>query len=224
MPFDCAADLVNIQAHLTPHRLEKYLKLCGDDLVAAVRLYVWNSAISSAFNFPLQAAEVALRNALDRELSTTYCASWYDDVAFLDLDATSKEPRLRRLVEDAKTKLRNRKKPIDPPHMVAALDFGFWTNLVGRHTEPALWAPALHRAFPHYVSITGSRLKRNPIAAKIDGLRAFRNRIAHHEPILHRDLSADFDSILSVCSWMFCDLREWVEYHSSVPMVLAARP
>jgi len=192
--------------------------------VGAVALYVWNAGIGGAFHFPLQALEVGLRNALHRELSILYGEHWYSANDFLELDASEKEPLLRQLVEKAHVKLRNKGKVVDPPHTVAALEFGFWTYLVSKHFEPTLWAPGLRKAFPLYERVTGVALKIGVVSNKLNYVRAFRNRIAHHEPIFQRDLNADYETILDLCSWMFEDLRAWVDHHSDVRRVLASKP
>ena len=52
-------------------------------------------------------------------------------------------------------------------------------------------------------------------------LRLLRNRIAHHEPVIKRDLSEDHDLVLELAGWMSPAMRSWIEYHSRVPTLLA---
>jgi hypothetical protein len=222
--YDDALKLTNVETHLSNDRLAHYLAATNNDLAAAIKLYIWNTEISAAFHLPLQALEVGLRNALHGELCKLYCPTWFDHNSFLALDADQKEPRLAIKIDDAKKKLQHFRKPVDPPHVVAALDFGFWTYLVSRHLEPKLWSPALHRAFPTYTTLTGLPLKRSTIAGQLDFAREFRNRISHYEPIFYRDLQKDYESILKVCSWMFTDVCEWIEHHCAVRTLLASKP
>lgn len=219
-PFD--EDLLDaLTASLSPERLATYMRASGGDRHKAMRLYTWNTAVSAAFYGPLQGLEVALRNAMHRELTARYGFAWYDNPA-CQLDMLS----LQR-IDKAKDDLERGGYPIDPPHLVADLSFGFWVSILGaggrapypdtrkRNYEMTLWRPALHKAFPHV------RLPRTAVHKPFDFLRTFRNRIAHHEPIFTRHLAADYDSILTVAGWICPKTRDWIAHHSRVEDVLA---
>ena len=209
-----------LQASLSPERFATYLATTSGNRAEALRLYTWNTALSAAFYGPLQGLEVAVRNAMHRELSVRYSTAWYDHPqAGLDAGALDR-------VRAAKDELRRGRYTVDPPHLVAALPFGFWVSLLGRGGRAAvsgapkrdydmtLWRPALYRAFPN------ARLRRADAHAKLDYLRTFRNRIAHHEPIFARHLVADHDSILLVTGWISDEMRDWIAHHSRVPGLL----
>ena len=68
-----------LQASLSRERLGTYLDAAGGDQEGAIRLHVWNTAVSAAFYGPLQGLEVALRNAIHRRLSERYGEAWYDN-------------------------------------------------------------------------------------------------------------------------------------------------
>ena len=78
--FDLNDDtfLDKLENSLSVDRFRTYLTATDGDRVQAVRLYTWNTAVSAAFYGPLQALEVALRNAMDRELAVAYGRTWYD--------------------------------------------------------------------------------------------------------------------------------------------------
>ena len=176
----------------------------------------WNTAISAAFYGPLQGLEVALRNAMHRELAGRYGPDWYDNPA-CQFDAGT----LNRIAS-AKDNLRREGYTVDPPHVVAALPFGFWVTLLGRggrsavlgaprrSYEMTLWRPCLHRAFPH------ARASRAQVHQPLDYLRTFRNRIAHHEPVFTRHLEADYGSILTVAGGLCPENADWIAHHSRV--------
>ena len=195
------AVLEAVQASLSPERFATYLAAVGGDRAQALRLYTWNTALSSAFYGPLQGLEVAVRNAMHRELTDRHGVAWYDNPnAGLDAGALDR-------VRAAKVELRRGGYAADSSHLVAALPFGFWVSLVGRggraailtapkrNYEMTLWRPALHRAFPN------ARLRRADGHRRLDYLRTFRNRIAHHEPVFARHLIADHDSVLLTAGW-----------------------
>ena len=213
--------LIALTASLSPERFATYQNAIGGDRERAMRLYTWNTGVSAAFYGPLQGLEVALRNAMHRELAKRYGADWYDNPACA-LDSHT----LNR-IDKAKNSLKRGGYPVDPPHLVAELSFGFWVSMLGpggrgsppgtrkSNYEMTLWRPALHKAFPHV------RIGRAAAHRPLDFLRTFRNRIAHHEPIFDRHLKADYDSILAIAGWICPNTREWIAHHSRVTELLA---
>ena len=113
--------------------------------------------------------------------------------------------------------------------IVAALSFGFWVSLLGKGGDlgtrnkasyhDTLWLPALRMAFLP----AGGSLKRKQAYMPLYHLRAFRNRIAHHEPIFQRDLARDHKRILEVAGWISPVTAARIDHHSRVPELLARR-
>jgi len=212
-----------LETSLSPERMATYVQAAGGDREKALRLYTWNTAVSAAFYGPLQGLEVALRNAAYRELSISYGPAWYDNPA-CGLDAGALDR-----IDAARSSLNRGGYPVDPPHMVAELAFGFWVSLLGKggrgrapntgkkDYEKTLWRRCLYKAFPH------ARLSRAQAHKPLDYLRTFRNRIAHHEPIFDRHLEADFRSILEVSGWICPKTAEWIRHHSRVEDLLACK-
>ena len=143
-----------LETSLSSDRLGTYLRAANGDRAKAVRLYTWNTAVSAAFYGPLQALEVALRNAVNRSLESAYGSAWYDN-ALTGLDRGC----LNR-IEHTKQELAKARYPVDPPHVIASLSFGFWVSLLGpggfidRNTrtkanyEMTLWPPPCGGLFP----------------------------------------------------------------------------
>lgn len=219
------AALTEIEAALSPDRFATYLAKTSGNREVAARLYTWNTAVSAAFYGPLQALEVALRNAMHVRLTAAYGANWYDMAAVgLDKGARAK-------IVQTKTDLQRDGYAVDPPHVIASLSFGFWVSLLGRggymdqtrtrraNYEMTLWRPALRAAFPH-----AAALNRSGAHTPLDYLRTFRNRIAHHEPVFHRHLQQDYQRILNVTGWISPHKRAWIEAHSRVADLLVLAP
>ncbi len=210
-----------LETSLSPERMATYVRAAGGNREKALRLYTWNTAVSAAFYGPLQGLEVALRNAAHRQLSVSYGPIWYDNPA-CGLDAGALDR-----IDAARNSLNRGKYPVDPPHMVAELPFGFWVSLLGKggrgrapdtgkmDYEKTLWRKCLYKTFPH------ARLSRAHAHKPLDYLRTFRNRIAHHEPIFDRHLEADFRSILEVSWWICPKTAEWIRHHNRVEDLLA---
>ena len=219
-PYD-GNTLDDLEASFSSVRLSTYLKAVRGDREKALHLYTWNTAISAAFYGPLQGLEVALRNAMDRQLTACYGEAWYDNPA-TGLDARG----LGRVADAKKVVVRANNTPSS--RIVAVLSFGFWVSLLGPggRREPAgrradyemtLWRPALRGAFSHLTPLTRKQAHR-----PLNCLRELRNRIAHHEPIFARNLSEDHQRILAVTGWISPAARSWIEGHSRVAALLDA--
>ena len=70
------ADFQNI---LSPERLNRYVTACGNDTRKAMSLYRMNLNLSQEVFTLLSCFEVALRNAIDRELTARLGADWLRD-------------------------------------------------------------------------------------------------------------------------------------------------
>jgi len=219
--YSDASKFAHIQAHLGHDRLTHYMTATAGDIRRAIALYVWNTTVSAAFYGSLQALEVGLRNGMHVALSNSYGATWHDNQSFLALDSTG---GLSKDIQDAKDELLGRNQVQDTPHIVAQLHFGFWTQLTSSRFETDLWLPCLQAAFANYILVEGRPLRRNVVARNLIRIRMLRNRIAHHERIFHYDLQLRYEEILSVCAWMYDDLRDWIEHHFSIRTNLSQRP
>lgn len=219
-PFSYTAEtLEEIEGALSPERLHPYLNAAGGDRERALRLYLWNTAASAAFYGPLQGLEVVLRNAIHRQLSGRYGLAWYGNLdTGLDRGALGRiRQAILELTPDGHTS--------DAPRVVATLSFGFWVSLLGSggrlesgrkaNYEMTLWRPALRQVFAHCVKLT-----RRQAHGPLNELRILRNRIAHHEPIFARNLTADHARILEVIGWISPGVRTWTAHHSQLPALL----
>jgi len=211
--------LDDLEVSLSRERLGTYLVAAQENREEAVRLHVWNTAVSAAFYGPLQGLEVALRNAMNRRLGERYGEAWYDNGrAGFDGGALVR-------IANARADLARDRHRDDQHRVVAALSFGFWVSLLGpggrvaagrrANYEMTLWRPALRGAFPYRAPLTRRQAHR-----PLNALRTLRNRIAHHEPIFARNLVEDHEWILEVAGWISPATRAWIEHHSRVPTVL----
>lgn len=206
-------------------RLAPYLSACAGNAAQAARLYTWNITVSAAFWGPMHALEVVLRNALNEQLVAHFSQRewWTHPRAGLNRPMTGQ--RDHAITDAAKAAQRRGRAPV-ADDVVAALSFGFWTGLLGSGSqrsaphlqyETRYWQPALARAFPNY---TG---RRAALHTRLDYLRVFRNRLAHHEPVFSRHLQADHDTIVDVARLIHVDAATYIDSQSRVPQVLADR-
>ncbi|MBB3733821.1 hypothetical protein [Nonomuraea dietziae] len=200
---------------LSPVRMAEYEARCAGDPVVALRLHCWNTEISEAFYGPLQYLEVSMRSVLTSRLITMFGrADWW---AHPRIDLTY---GARQRISEAAQQIQRTGLPADPQLITEELSFGFYVSLLGRgnNYDQRLWRPGLYQAFPHF------RGPRRELHRKVDYLRVFRNKIAHHGPIHHRHLVADHDAILECLGFIDGGLAAMVERHSRVKGVLARRP
>ncbi|MEZ5303772.1 MAG: hypothetical protein R3F11_24475 [Verrucomicrobiales bacterium] len=190
-----------IEAILHTERIDAYRQDGADPRLTLAR-YMLNMALSESLYPTLQFAEIALRNAVHREL-TARCGTdaWYDS------PRARLTPWQQTKVTEAKTTLGRNRKPRTPGRIVAELTFGFWTGFFNNaHARTGIGAFLSRNAFPHAPAPEQfqSRLDR-----RWQDIRDLRNRVFHHERILHwRDLDVRHRAILDIISWMSPELHD----------------
>jgi len=212
------AGINELEASVSSPRLSTYVRRSeGGSKEAALKLYLWNAQISAKFHFPLQIAEITLRNALHRELTTAYGPDWH---AAADLPLQQPE---KSKISRAEKDIRRKGRSLTSDRVVAALSFGFWTTLIGKGNRGSyhnqLWVPTLNKAFKK-----ASVKNRSDIHSKYDQLRQLRNRIAHHEPVFSQDLEGEYRNTLDLISWHCPVTAKWVEHHCGIVDCLNKMP
>lgn len=185
--------LAHLQLILSSERLQAYRLKDDTDLDVVVR-YFWNISLCEAFYPALQNLEIAFRNSLHTSLS-----AHFNNAYWMWNDPPLADPRDREEVERAEDNLQRRRKPLEPPRMVAELTFGFWTRLLDRRYERVLWPQLLKPVFPF---LPASVRRRDFVLARFEAIRHLRNRISHHEPIWNRSLLKEHSEILDAIGWI----------------------
>lgn len=190
-----------IEGILHTERIDAYRQDGADHTITLAR-YLLNMALSESLYPVLQFSEIALRNAVHRELSAR-CGTdvWYDS------PLARLTPWQQDKVTEAKDALRKRRKPLTSGRIVAELTFGFWTGFFNNsHARTGIGAYLSKRAFPHAAAA-------EQYLSKLDKrwleIRDLRNRVFHHERILHwRDLDVRHQAILEIIAWMSPELHD----------------
>ncbi|WP_289067288.1 hypothetical protein [uncultured Alistipes sp.] len=195
-------------------RMERYYTAYPDDENKALAHYQANIQLSSSFYACLSVFEVALRNALNRELTTLFGRDdWYK--------VLSTRPGLNGLnyyITEAQRHISKRGEIVNASKIVAELTFGFWVSLMNSQYEKILWHD-LRRAFPYMPKV---RRKRKNISAPLNNFRAFRNRVFHNEPICwNKDYIENIhQDILEVLGWINKEIPGWLAEFDTVNDVL----
>jgi hypothetical protein len=165
--------------------------------------YMLNMALSESLYPTLQFAEIALRNAVHREL-TARCGTdaWYDS------PMARLTPWQQDKVVEAKAALARNRKPLTPGRIIAELTFGFWTGFFNNaHARTGIGSFLSRNAFPYAPAP-------EQYQAKLDkrwlDVRDLRNRVFHHERILHwKDLDRRQQAVLDMIAWMSPELHDF---------------
>ncbi len=200
---------------ISAQRLGPYRKAAGQNLDRALKLYAWNLNIGAAFLPLFCAVEVSLRNLTVKRLTEVYAETWWKAVALLGL----LEKEGGSIVRKAEKTIRQKNQDPDSGRMTAELGFGFWENMLLEKYTPDLWA-SLHISFPYLPP----GVDQTALKTKCRKVRELRNRIAHHEPIFHRNLSQDYANCLELIRWLSPAKAEWVRPHCAVASMLRAKP
>ena len=186
---------------LAVERLDAY-RQDGAQPVVALGRYLCNMALCEALYSPLQIAEIALRNSIHANLSVRFrTEKWYDSIPvnWPDLQKEQIAAAKKQLLKDGK--------PVTPGRMVAELHFGFWTGFFNKsHANTGIGHALARQVFaraPHWAR------DMKKLETRWDGIRKLRNRVFHHERIIHwLDLDAQHAEILDVTGWINPELRE----------------
>ena len=202
--------LAVLRTAISPDRFNTYLKRASGAHRPAMQMYTWNIALGSAFHGPLQALEVTLRNATHDQLASRYSDLWFHNPDLLKRNQLNS-------VRSAASELERQKKQGTAGRIVAELSFGFWVALFAKRYEALLWRTDLNRIFT-------PRPNRQELYDQLNRLRTLRNRVAHHEPILQRDLQTDYQKLLWILKMLSPEAASWVTHHSRVLEVLETKP
>lgn len=217
MPAATHDELVSL---FTPERLAPYLHESDGDIDLALQLYAWSAAITAASMEVVAYIEVMLRNAVDRELSR-YANEPQRKIPWFMVPSITggSHEAITKSVEVARSRLRALSPHRDSRgQIIASLSFGFWTELFGSKHED-LWRSALSDALPG----TPAGRRKN-VMAKLERLRPFRNRLAHHDSLLSQDILFQLEEMLTLAEWISPAARTWLESQEKVSALYRERP
>ena len=204
-----------LQTWCSPYRIAPYEIEANGSRELAVRLYEWNAELSAGFMEVMHHVEVLLRNRIHNVMTEAFPDNpepWFKQDGIF---AGEKGPRL---IAEAEQRISQDGDEVSVGRVVASVSFGFWNGLFVR-SYSTLWAQTLYKCFtPHGPG------KRERIIEVTERTKAWRNRIAHHDRLIHRDLRANHDDLLKIAMWIDPEARDWILARSRVPALIAARP
>lgn len=193
-----------------PHaRLKGYLSKAGGNKNLANELYSWDLDISSALWRHFNVLEIGLRSALSLQLvNMSPSVNWWLNENLL---LQSEKSKIAALGDKNGT-------PFSQDEIITRLTLGFWASLLSKKYHQRLWQAGLEDAFPNFQG------KRRDFHMKLERLRKLRNRIAHHEPIIDREINLDLNLIVEVCGTLDRRIESWIGADKRVDKILARYP
>jgi hypothetical protein len=215
-------DVAALTVLLSPERLTSLTKLTGSARTA-IELHQETLSLGSSLMNVIAVIEIALRNSVCENLSQHFETTawlvhppppfrWRDQekdkvAAALDSARRATYAKLTQAQKSAldgqafprgrpahlshleRTKAKHAQIIVTEGKVIAELTFYFWKRLFGPDYEQSLWRPSLKRTFPN------KHLKRADVADHLEQIYQSRNRLAHHEPVLHTRFSSTMSAI-----------------------------
>ena len=184
------SEIASFERLIGKPRLQSYKSYFNAaDMETAATLYIWNSELSRCLGTLLAYFEIALRNNVHRALSMHYVgnvgptAHWWDLIRSQLGGSTMRWVEIVRMGRGVKTRIG----APDADEIVAQVSFGFWTNVLARidRNKAHVLMPSILPNHPINENVHDWRndAKRKAALAFVRELNAFRNRLAHHEPL-----------------------------------------
>lgn len=200
---------------LTASRLRTYMQAAAFDQERALAFYLWNARLSKALRYPLEIAEVSVRNRINYALCDRWGAHWPSS---LDFEARAAQKTLQKL-QEARDKAGR-----DTDRIVAAVSFGFWNALLGTRFVETLWRNRLDQQFPNLPADKPFEEKLQVLKATMEAARTVRNRISHLEPIFKSDPSKAHAEVIKLVGFACKATAGWTRHHSTFSTVLREGP
>lgn len=198
-------------------RIDRYLPAADGSQQDAFRLYLWNCALCEAFYLPLHVAEVACRNAIHKRLLDRLGDQWFDNPTFRKILSDRQYKHLIDAIADERAQ---HGLLMTSHHLVSALMFGFWEHLLTKRFERLLWPLGVTAAFPHLPNALG----RQDVLDRVETIRRWRNRIAHHRAIFDKGPTAKSQEIMQFVWWISEDVVDWLSANSKIGLAVGLRP
>jgi hypothetical protein len=211
-----------VKIALSPSRLETYeaaVGASGDDDPRALALYAWNAQVSAALLVPLHICEVVMRNAVSEAIEAAHGARWPWSVGFeRRLPAQNAGYSPRRDLQAA------RRGATTTGKVIPELRFVFWQRMFTDRFDQDIWNYHLLRVLPNLDGNSTVTQLRQQIYSDLEHVRRLRNRIAHHEPVFARDLSADLQRMVDLTGFRSRPTVDWMMSNQQASDLIRLRP
>lgn len=230
-------DYASFEIYFSSARAQRYLTAAGNDGQRAVALYQHNLRLSQAFHPLLGVIEVVIRNLISAKLELYFSdKDWIinQKTGFMSdpsLAHTNKKTGkretsnyLKNEVKKAESRLTKAGAAVTSGRVIAEQTFGFWTDLFEVHHYRLLGG----RPIQIFAALP-SGYGRKEILQELHGIRRFRNRINHNEPICFHQSQIDFSaskqvhrSINNIFTWIDPKTLQFANELDTVGQIISA--
>ncbi|MBD5419818.1 MAG: Abi family protein [Bacteroides sp.] len=199
---------------MSSDRMKRYLDACKGDTRKAMTLYRYNLHISQEMFTIVSCFEVALRNAIDRRITSNLGQEWLKES--IEECGVFTHPKLRKTRDIISTAIHRLQKNQKYSHskLLAEMEFGIWKYMFSP-IQYRVTGRNLLSIFPKKPRSSKS-IQYNPsyFFNQLDNVNSLRNRIAHHETICFANESNNIDTtyilkiygqIKTMIQWMDID-------------------
>lgn len=168
---------------ISEERMTRYLQACGNDTRKAMTLYRYNLQLSQELFTIISCFEIALRNAINKELSRHLGNEWLKDSIMPNgIFSTPILFKTREIIQNAYNKLL-KESSYTSTKLLAEMEFGIWKYMFSP-VQYRQTGQTLLRIFPNKERSTPEmKYNHSFIFNELDKINTMRNRIAHHEPV-----------------------------------------
>ena len=195
-------DLSELIKILSPARFRPYLRQTANHL-QAVAAYEENLLFCTRYFVAVHFLEVVLRNEINGILGNGIGPDWFVH------DNALNHPHDRQLADALERLKKQGKRSPSPDDIVARLLLGFWVGILRAdyEKEQQYWRKYLHKGFCH----RPAKFDRKKLFNRYDDIRHFRNRVFHHDRILHLDPARKLSECLEAIGWINPAAQCWAE-------------
>ena len=187
---------------ISEDRLSYYLLKSNGNLNEAMSHYNENLRFSSDLYQWLALAEVVLRNALVKSISSqVFISAEFDPFLHIWQDL---RPEERADYERAASRVISKSREATPGRVIAELNFGFWKYLLAADYEHTLWTRNFRHSFVYL-----KKKDRHIVYSAVERVNQLRNRVAHHERLLDVDLSREIQALFTLLGWISPEALAW---------------
>ena len=214
-----------LEYYLSQPRMARFLQATQGDTTLAYQLYLDNLRLAQALHPIMGILEVALRNAINEQLSTYFNdpdwiihqkRGFMSDQRLRRYDHKQKRAvqntYLRDYVAQAEQGIRRIQQPVTAGKIIAELPLGFWTSLFDK-TEYKILQGQPVQSFTQLLPNTG----RAAVATALHEIRALRNRMNHNELLCFSGSQYDcgpthqvYQRMSDILAWLNQNLLLWV--------------
>ncbi|MDR2883842.1 MAG: hypothetical protein LBV09_01895 [Deferribacteraceae bacterium] len=197
-------DICSARFLMSNGRMRTYEIIAYNTQKDPVDLYLLNTEASASFHFPLNICEVLLRNVIDRILSAKFTENWHTNPQFHRMIDKYHRDKLSSSID----------KYANKGDVITNLSLSFWVNLLSPKYAN-IWKNCFYSSFLEYKAVNprsnNPENALNAVYNQLKRINKLRNRIAHYEPIINKNIAVEYKQMLNVISYINADCAEWVQ-------------